>query len=260
MPSNPTADAPLVLAAPSPALPFDWRNSLRILKELNANPDRTELVFELFDTAGGGGFERSFQRFAADPEGQRLLRERPSLVDAMADSQALAALPDGSFGRVYLDFARARDFAANGLVEINHETNEENGQNDDPHRAYYGDRVTAMHDLWHVLTDYGTDEAGEGTLLAFSLAQIPSRGFLLLVMLSASVLPMAPLFRCQRHLLEAWRRGRRAARLDRARYEDLLPLPLDVVRRQLGIQAAAVAHPHGILRRIDGEELRWVTV
>ena len=259
MSTQPIADA-LVIAPPRPALPFDWRTTLRILKQLNADPDRTELVFELFDAAGGDGFERGFQRFAADPAGQRLLREQPNLVDALADRDALAAMPDGSFGRAYLDFARARDFAADGLVAINHETNATDGPDEDPHRRYYGDRVTAMHDLWHVLTDYGTDEAGEGTLLAFSLAQIPSRGFLFLVLLSAVVMPVRPLLRCQRHLLRAWWRGRRAARLDRVHYEALLPLSVDVVRQQLGIQAAAVAHPRGILRGSTGEELRWVTV
>ena len=259
MSSTPIAEGTLVLAPPRPAVPFDGRNAFRILKELNADPERTELVFELFDAAGGSGFERCFRRFAADPAGERLLREQPSLVAAMADRDALAALPDGSFGRAYLDFARARDFAADGLVEINHETNEANGQNDDPHRSYYGDRVTAMHDLWHVLTDYGTDEAGEAALLAFSHAQIPSRGFVLLILLSAAMLPKRML-RCQLHLFRAWRRGRRAARLDRARYEELLPLQIDTVRRQLGIEAAAVAHPTGILRGSDGEELRWVAV
>jgi len=253
------ANEPLVFAPARPSRPIDWRSAWRILKELIDDPDRTEKVFELFDAAGGDGHERCFQGFAAHPEGQRLLRERPSLVDAMADRDALAALPDGSFGRAYLDFARARDFAADGLVEINREANATNGENDDPHRSYYGDRVTAMHDLWHVLTDYGTDQAGEATLLAFSLPQIPSRGFVLLVLAGAALLPKSQMLRCQTHLFRAWRRGYRAERLDLARYEELLPLPIDVVRRQLGIEPAAVAHPGGILRGNDGDELRWVT-
>jgi ubiquinone biosynthesis protein COQ4 len=253
-------DAPLVLAPSQPARPIDWRAAWRILKELIADPERTEKVFELFDAAGGDGHERCFQRFAAHPDGQRLLRERPSLVDAMADRDALAALPDGSFGRAYLDFARARDFAADGLVAINRETNAANGECDDPHRAYYGDRVTAMHDLWHVLTDYGTDQAGEATLLAFSLPQIPSRGFVLLVLAGAALLPKSEMLRCQVHLFRAWRRGRRAQRLDRVRYEELLPLPIETVRRQLGIEAAATAHPGGILRGDEVDGVQWVSV
>lgn len=248
---------PIVLAPPPPLRRFDPRAVLRIMQQLIDHPDETEKVFELFDAAGGDGHERCFQRFAAHPEGQRLLRERPSLVAAMADRDALAAMPDGSFGRAYLDFARARDFSADGLVAINRETNAENGQNDDPHRSYYGDRLTAMHDLWHVLTDYGTDEAGEAALLAFSLPQIPSRGFRLLVLISAVMMPKHDLLRCQLHLYRSWRRGRSASKLDLARYEELLALPIDAVRRQLGIEPAAVAHPTGILRGNDGQPVRW---
>ncbi len=259
MSATPFAEEPLSFLPPHPARRIDWRGAWRILKELIADPERTEKVFELFDAAGGNGHERCFQRFAADPAGQRLLRERPSLVAAMADRDALAALSDGSLGRAYLDFARARDFAADGLVAINREANAANGENDDPHRSYYGDRVTAMHDLWHVLTGYGTDQAGEATLLAFSLSQIPSRGFVLLVLAGAALLPKGQMLRCQFHLYRAWRRGRRSQRLDRARYEELLPLPIDEVRRQLGIEAAAVAHPHGILRGNDGDPVTWVT-
>ncbi len=51
----------------------------------------------------------------------------------------------------------------------------------------------------------------------------------------------------QRYLLRAWRRGRKAAPLPLARYEELLPLRLDVVRRRLRIQPALEAHPGGII-------------
>ena len=33
-----------------------------------------------------------------------------------------------------------------------------------------------MHDLWHVLTGYGMDEAGEAANLAFSLGAGPESG------------------------------------------------------------------------------------
>jgi ubiquinone biosynthesis protein Coq4 len=50
-----------------------------------------------------------------------------------------------------------------------------------------------------------------------------------------------------RYLWRAWRRGRRAALLCAARYEELLALPLGEARQRLGIAAPAVAHPEGIL-------------
>ena len=51
----------------------------------------------------------------------------------------------------------------------------------------------------------------------------------------------------QRYLFRAWRRGRRASPLVLARYEELLPLPLDEVRQRLGIAPPQAAHPGGIV-------------
>jgi ubiquinone biosynthesis protein COQ4 len=255
--ASPTHE-PLVLPPPRARRPIQWRRGFRALRELIADSERTELVFELFDAVGGDGHERRFRAFAATREGRRLLRERPQLVDAMADRAALARLPEGSFGRAYLDFAIARDFAADGLVVLNRAQNAVEGETVDPVRGYYMERVTAMHDLWHVLTGYGTDDAGEATLLAFSVAQIPSRGMWVLVIAASWLLPRSERWRCQRHLARAWLRGRRACALDRARYEELLALPLDEARRCLGIEAPAEAHPGGILVGRKNGEARWI--
>ena len=54
--------------------------------------------------------------------------------------------------------------------------------------------------------------------------------------------------RWPRYLLQAWRRGRRAAPLDVLPYEKLLPLPLDAVRAALGIEPPERAHLGGIIK------------
>ena len=46
----------------------------------------------------------------------------------------------------------------------------------DADRETFGNRLRDMHDLWHVLTGYGMDEAGEAANLAFNLGQIWSLG------------------------------------------------------------------------------------
>jgi ubiquinone biosynthesis protein COQ4 len=105
-----------------------------------------------------------------------------------------------------------------------------------------------LHDLFHVLTDYGTDDLGEATLLAFSLAQFGG--------LSQALLTLGAAFDCARSLgwrflrseLRAFRRGRRAARLATLPWEELLPLRLETVRRLAGVDDAREAHPEGILR------------
>ena len=108
-------------------------------------------------------------------------------------------------------------------------------------------RLRDMHDLWHVLTGYGRDLAGEAANLAFTYAQTRTRGLLAIVLAAALLGPKSLDCFWQRYLLRAWRRGRRAAALPMARYEELLALPLDEARQRLGIEPAERAHPGGIL-------------
>jgi ubiquinone biosynthesis protein COQ4 len=103
-----------------------------------------------------------------------------------------------------------------------------------------------MHDLWHVLTGYGTDELGEAALVAFSEAQIPNRSFPILLVAAAWMGPKSWSLAWPRYLARAYRRGRRAKLLTAAPFEELLPLPVPEVRRRLGIEPAAVWHSEGI--------------
>jgi ubiquinone biosynthesis protein COQ4 len=225
----------VALAPPPAPRPLEARRALRLVRALMDDPEQTDLVFELMDAIGGAGDEPLFQAFARSEAGQALLAERPELVTALADRAALAALPAESLGRAYLAFAAARDFAADGLQQVSDQSPiGELNASLDPERRWFYRRITAMHDLWHVLTGYATDEPGEAALLAFSLGQgLGGRGFRLLLGAAAWKGPWTDAFAFQRSLAAAWRRGRRSAPLVEARYEELLPLPLERVRRQL---------------------------
>jgi ubiquinone biosynthesis protein COQ4 len=242
---------------------MDWPRAWKALKVLIADADRTDQVFEIIDALSGRSFERSFVAFAAHPDGARLLRERPSLLATLSDREALAALPPGSFGRAYADFMQAGNLTADGLVEADAEA--ERNRPDplgevDPDLRYFGERNRDMHDLWHVLTGYGRDEAGEAANLAFTQAQIPSTGIALIVVAAAVLGPKDLTLSWPRYLYAAWRRGKQTSLLSAAPYEELLPLPLDEVRRRLGVPPASAAHPDGIVvanRTGDGPDMTW---
>ena len=262
-------------ALPPPPAPRkrDWGRAWRALRVLVADSERTDQVFEIIEALAGSSFERSFQRFCSDHGSARLLREKPSLLAALSDRDRLNALPAGSFGRAYADFMAAGQLTPEGLVEAD-EMAARNGPDGtpavDPERQYLGDRSRDMHDLWHVLTGYGRDEAGEAANLAFTQAQIPNFGIGLILLAAVAIGPKDPTFWWARYLLAAWRRGRRSSLLSAAPYEELLPLPLDEVRRRLGIPSADEFHPEGIAvasrtsdgigdvvwRRMDGTEIR----
>ena len=60
-------------------------------------------------------------------------------------------------------------------------------------------------------------------------------------------------FAFQRFILQALRRGRRAGPLLAQRYENLLPRPLEHVRRELAIEQLHDAHPDGLFRAELGQ-------
>lgn len=230
-----------------PRRPVQWRRVLRILHELREDPRDTQKAFEMFEAVGGRGDDRLFRRFARTEEGQELLAERPSLIDLLGDREALAAMPEGSFGRAYLAFAEENGFAADGLLRTRDRAFA--GLDDDlhPDMAWFFDRMTLSHDLWHVLTGYGTDEAGELALLAFSRAQGLNGRVVTVFAIFGALLGGRAI---QRHMWQARRRGARTDCLVVQRLEELLPLPLESVRARLGIAPPEEAHP------ADGAELR----
>ena len=234
----------------------EWGRAWRALRNLIADPERTDQVFEIVRALSGSSFERSFQRFAATAEGRRLLAERPSLLATLSNREALLAMPEASFGRAYAQFMLEGQLDAEGLVEAEQmaEQNFAKQVPVDEDHEFFSDRLRDMHDLWHVLTGYGRDEAGEAANLAFTLGQVWNPGIAFIVLAGAVIGPKSLSLFWQRYLFWAWRRGRQATLLTAAPYERLLALPLADVRRQLGIQPARDAHPGGILAGNRGEE------
>jgi ubiquinone biosynthesis protein COQ4 len=233
--------------APPPKMKIEWRRAWRAVRTLMDDPDRTEQAFEVIAALSGRDFERLFQRFLTHPDGRALLAERPSLLETLSDREALRALPEGSFGRAYADFMEAGHLTAQGLVEA--EAASEAAvriKSIDAERAWFGNRLRDIHDLWHVLTGYGRDEAGEAANLAFTFAQMPQRG-IALILLFILTRPHGSRVQWPRYLYRAWKRGRRAAWLPAVVYERLLPLPLETVRSLLAIPPAHEVHPEGIM-------------
>jgi len=232
----------------APHRPIEWKRAWKALQVLIDDPQRTEKVFEIAEALSGNSFERHFQRFAAHPDGQRLLEERPSLLDMLRDREALRALPPGSFGRTYAEFMESGNLTPDGLVEADVMAERPNPPEPvDPNREFFGDRIRDIHDLWHVLTGYGMDEAGEAANLAFTIGQIPTYGIVAIVLTAGVIGPKDLRFTWQRYLFRAWRRGRGAVLLTAVRYEELLSRPLSDVRKLLNIEPPEQAHPEGVV-------------
>ncbi len=251
MTAIPDPNAPLTISPLAPGK-HDWPRAWRYLRALLADPDDTEKALDFFFASGRGTFESQFQRFAAGPLGRALLRERPSLAAALSDRAALERMGERSLGRAYRAYMDHNGFEVTGLIDLQARVEarwerEEDTPRLDPHRAYYRDRMLLCHDLFHVLTGYGTDDVGEATLLAFSLAQSGGPANWLLTVGAAvdAWRRLGP--RWLAYDVRAWLRGRRARQLVDLPWEELLALRVELVRELVGIEPPDRAHPRGIL-------------
>jgi len=222
-----------------------WRRAWRAMRALLEDPDHTAHALEVGYALDGDDAARGLPRFLAHPEGRRLLFERPCLLDKVGDRDWLASLPEGSFGRAYLAHMDRNGFEARSLIALHESQDPIHGRSAD--ERWYLERFQLMHDLWHVLSGYGADGSGEAALLPFTLAQRGTRAGALLTLGAALKIYTTLGTPWLAYVWRAWRRGRRAAPLEVLRYEELLPLPLDEVRRAVRIDAPERAHPGGVV-------------
>ncbi len=206
--------------------------------ESSPTREDTAQVFEVMRALNGQSHAKGYVRLLASADGGRIAYERVELAEKLMDDDWRAAFPPGSVGAAYVEFLASEHLSAKGLVDESHK-----GMVDaelDPRHPYawFARRIRDVHDIWHVLTGYGRDALGELCLVAFSFQETRGLGWGLIAA-GGFMRAHGPVARqARRAILEARRRGRRAAWLPAEDYESLLFEPLDATRRRLGLEPA----------------------
>jgi ubiquinone biosynthesis protein COQ4 len=212
---------------------MDFTGAWRALRALMNNREDTTQVFTIMRALTGKSLWKQYQRFAKTTVGKRILDEKIDLLDTLANREALAKLPEGSLGRVYLNFMINECITAEGLVEVSAEAYE---KIDHEELAHYTMRTREMHDLWHVVSGYGRDGLGEVCIVAFSYPQTKSLGFGAIAAMGAYTFARQfPKQGVLKAVWQAYRAGRNAAWLPGQDWEHLLTQPIEDVRAQLNI-------------------------
>lgn len=207
-----------------------WR-AFKAMRRLIADKDDTGQVFEIMNALSGSSIRRGYERLLNHPHGGVAAYYRPELADMLQDKAMLAQLPEGSFGRAYLDFVQAQDFSAYGLVSESNKVKDTMIEAAHPH-AWYARRLRDIHDMWHVLTGYEADALGEACLVGFSYSQTRSKGFGLIALAAALQFVRARTgYPAAASIMRAFKDGRRSAWLPGLDYASLLATPLDEVRK-----------------------------
>ena len=231
--------------------------ALRAFFRLIRDPEDTTQVGVVLAALRGRGTDPVLERFLRRPDGEEILRRPRTLVDVLTDREQLASLPEGSLGRIYVDYMIREQLSAESLTALTGGLADTESELD----RVLEDRITVMHDLFHILTGYGRDLVGEAALLAFTYAQTRSRalGFILATNYALTLLAYLPAFllpsflpdpppgfedpetlaSLRGQLREGYRRGAEAGWLPGADWEALLELPLDEVRRRFAIAPAS---------------------
>lgn len=212
---------------------LDFIGAWKALRTLMKDREDTAQVFKIMKALTGKSLWNQYQRFTKTEVGTRIIREEIDLLDTLMDRDALAKLPDGSLGRVYLDFMISEGLSADGLVDASDDTLD---RFTDKGLEIYARRTRELHDLWHVITGYGRDGLGEFCVVGFSYSQTKSLGFAAISLMGAIDLakkfPGRGVFGA---VWQAFRNGRKAAWLPAADWESLLAFPIEDVRAQLNI-------------------------
>ncbi|HYC54131.1 MAG TPA: Coq4 family protein [Candidatus Binatia bacterium] len=218
------------------------KEAFAAIRRLFDNPDDTAQVFVIIRALTGDSFERLFQRTLADPEGRRVLETRDDLIRVLEDRERLHSMPIGSLGRTYVEFVEREHITASGLVDASDQHIEESVFLD-PRAKKLSDRLRDAHDIWHVVTGYGRDLLGEGSLLAFTCAQIRNPGVAFIVLAGVGKLYANGHKDAPRLFWQGFRRGLKARNMTAADWEGLLERPLDEIRAELHIDAPPVYEP-----------------
>jgi len=242
--------------ATPPAPKFRPLHALVSAFRLIANKDDTRQVFEVVTALSRDSGRRLFSRFVATPYGRRVVEEPVKLEEILGDFPRLRALPEGSFGKAYVDFMDEAGFTPQGLIDAAEEAGV--GMREYPELAEFQRAFTHLevsHDLWHVITGYGRDPLGEICNLVFTRRQTRNPGLRLIIFMGLSAIKL------ERWSMPALKAAREAARMgDNVDFllqydvEELLKRPLADVRAELGFFAPAVynaipyAEKHSVLR------------
>ncbi|UBF24610.1 ubiquinone biosynthesis protein [Kovacikia minuta CCNUW1] len=192
-----------------------------------------EMSATLLPTAS---FNQAATYLQQDPACAALIAER--YMAPPHDLEVLLQYPQDSLGYIYAKQMKARGFRAEDLYE---------GMTINSDASYVEARLSQTHDIWHVVTGFGTTIADEIGLQAFHLPQFP---YPLAVALLSSSMMSTLLFSPEElpQLLEAirrgWEMGKLAKPLFAQKWEEGWEKPLAVWRSELGIQLDTIVISH----------------
>lgn len=203
----------------------------RAVVRVMADSTRTHEIHRVEEITGRPAYRRLLAEMRADPDGRRVLAERPELSSELVDYDALRRMPASTLGGAYV-----RHLDDNGITADYQAARTRHVEDEDI--AYLMRRFRQTHDVWHALLGLGIAGHEEVIIHAFSYGQLR-------LPVSAMIMTLGTLkhivlerrWGALRHSLrEAYDVGCAAQPLLTVVWEDLWAQPIAEVRARHGVR------------------------
>ncbi len=212
----------------SQMLHLEFLQAMKGVISLFRDPTKTESVYDIEDGLRNTKATQLAVEFVkTDPNVAELIAER--YTPPHLDMDALLALSADSLGHIYATYIQNSGFDPNFYRKIEVQ--------DDV--SYMLLRMRQTHDIWHLVTGFDTDVAGELGLKSFELAQ--TRRMMACILLSGGLLrtlskspsDLGIVLEC---IALGYRHGSKAKPLLAQRWEEHWSKPVSDWRKELGIE------------------------
>lgn len=215
----------------------NWLKAFKHIDLLRRDNDDTEQVFKIIEALQGNANEEQFRRFLATDIGQKVINEKRSALDFLTKRDWLQSLPEGTLGKIYIDFMIREGLTAEGLRDVSYEGGFAVDKEQTEEERVFSEWNRDIHDLFHIITGYGRDPLGELSVLAVTYQQTKSLGVGFIAFMGSfeyqRVLKGTPVVKA---ILQGFKIGKECEDLVAQDWEHLLTLPIEDVRAQLGLR------------------------
>jgi ubiquinone biosynthesis protein COQ4 len=202
--------------------------------------EQTSEIHVTEEITGRGRFRQIRRELFDGEEGRALLEDRPELCSAEVDYDALRALPEGTLGKAYVRHLDDNGLSADYQAAVTRYV-------DEPEMAYLMRRFRQTHDVWHALTELGTQGHEEVIIHAFSWGQLqlPVSAMVVVFGTLKHIVGEARWGALRHALVEAYEHGRDAEPLLPVYWERHWEEPLDAVRSRYRVRPCTRAYVDG---------------
>lgn len=212
-------------------LRVEYLTGLKGLIKFAKDASQTDSVFDMSEGfRHTETYKMSMEYLKNNPENKAIVAER--YIARTPDMDALLKLAENSLGYIYASKMKAANFDPEFYRKIKVE--------DD--YTYIALRLRQTHDIWHIITGFGTDVAGEVGLQAFYLAQ--TRAPLAVGIMAGGILNTLlkcpdDLDRVMSAIARGYNMGTKAKSCLAQKWEENWKKPLSEWRKELQVEAVS---------------------